>query len=97
MSAIVQPAFMSGSITFWCVAARMSADSAMKWTPQKTMKSASGSRGRELGELEGVAGEVRVADDLVPLVVVAQHDEALPERLLGRGDPLLRLRRGRRP
>ncbi len=42
MSAIVQPAFMSGRITTWWSPARMSADSAMKWTPQKTMQSASG-------------------------------------------------------
>ena len=42
MSAIVQPASRSGRITFWWGAERMSADSAMKWTPQKTMKSASG-------------------------------------------------------
>ena len=42
MSAIVQPAFMSGRMTFWCGAERMSADSAMKCTPQNTMNSASG-------------------------------------------------------
>lgn len=29
-------------MTFWFGAVRMSADSAMKWTPQKTMYSASG-------------------------------------------------------
>lgn len=32
----------SGSTTFWSSEVRMSADSAMKWTPQKTMYSASG-------------------------------------------------------
>jgi hypothetical protein len=37
MSAIVQPAFMSGSTTVWWGDERMSADSAMKCTPQKTM------------------------------------------------------------
>ena len=42
MSAIVQPAVRSGRITFWWSADRMSADSAMKCTPQKTMNSASG-------------------------------------------------------
>ena len=42
MSAIEQPAARSGRITFWSSAVRMSADSAMKCTPQKTMYSASG-------------------------------------------------------
>src|SRR5436190_1590528 len=37
MSAIEQPAARSGSTTCWCGAVRMSADSAMKCTPQKTM------------------------------------------------------------
>ena len=41
MSAMEQPAFTSGSTTAWCGRARMSADSAMKWTPQNTMKLAS--------------------------------------------------------
>ena len=40
MSAIEQPAARSGRTTFWCGARRMSALSAMKWTPQKTMNSA---------------------------------------------------------
>ncbi len=42
MSAIEQPAFRSGRITFWWSAVSTSADSAMKCTPQKTMNSASG-------------------------------------------------------
>ncbi len=42
MSAIEQPAARSGRITFCAGEVRMSADSAMKWTPQKTMNSASG-------------------------------------------------------
>ena len=37
MSAIEQPAFRSGRITVWWSAVRMSADSAMKCTPQNTM------------------------------------------------------------
>lgn len=37
MSAIEQPAARSGRITFWSGAVKMSADSAMKCTPQKTM------------------------------------------------------------
>ena len=37
MSAIEQPASMLGSTTCWWGAERISAASAMKWTPQKTM------------------------------------------------------------
>src|SRR3972149_1516324 len=44
MSAIEQPAARSGRITCWCGAESTSALSAMKWTPQKTMNSASGCR-----------------------------------------------------
>ena len=78
MSAIEQPAARSGRITFWWSAVRMSADSAMKCTPQNTMYSASGP-GRGLpGELERVAGDVGELDDLVALVVVAQHEDPRP-------------------
>ena len=42
MSAIEHPASMFGSITRWCSAERISAASAMKCTPQKTMNSDSG-------------------------------------------------------
>ena len=42
MSAMEQPAARSGRITCWWSPVRMSADSAMKWTPQKTTNSASG-------------------------------------------------------
>ena len=42
MSAIEQPAARSGRITACSGPVRMSADSAMKCTPQKTMNSASG-------------------------------------------------------
>ncbi len=41
MSAIEQPALRSGRITCWWGPVRMSADSAMKWTPQNTTNSAS--------------------------------------------------------
>ena len=61
----------------------MSADSAMKCTPQKTMNSASGRRGRVAGELEGVAGDVGELDDLVALVVVAEDEQPVAERGLG--------------
>ncbi len=42
MSAIEQPAARSGRMTFCSGEVRMSADSAMKCTPQNTMNSASG-------------------------------------------------------
>ena len=42
MSAIEQPAARSGSTTCWLSDVRMSADSAMKCTPQNRMYSASG-------------------------------------------------------
>ena len=83
MSAIEQPAARSGSTTCWWSAVRMSADSAMKWTPQNTMNSASGRAGRVAGELEGVAGDVGELDDLVALVVVSQHEDPVAQRLLG--------------
>ena len=60
----------------------MSADSAMKWTPQKMTNSASFCSAGELAELEAVAGEVGVLDDLVLLVVVAEDDEPLAEGAL---------------
>ena len=41
MSAIEQPAVMLGRMTRWRGAQRMRAVSAMKWTPQKMMYSAS--------------------------------------------------------
>ena len=83
MSAIEQPAARSGRITCWSGPVRMSADSAMKCTPQKTMNSASGPGRRVAGELERVAGDVGELDDLVALVVVAEHEDPLAERLLG--------------
>ncbi len=51
MSAIEQPAARSGRITCWESAVRMSADSAMKCTPQKTMNSASGRAAASLASL----------------------------------------------
>ena len=42
MSDMEQPAARLGRMTFWCGALRISAASAMKWTPQKMMYSASG-------------------------------------------------------
>ena len=46
MSAMEQPALRSGRMTAWWSPVRMSADSAMKWTPQNTMYSAPESAAR---------------------------------------------------
>ena len=51
MSAIEQPAARSGRITFCSGEVRMSADSAMKCTPQNTMNSASGRAAASLASL----------------------------------------------
>ena len=75
MSAIEQPAARSGRITFWCGAVRTSALSAMKCTPQKTMKSASGWLAQCCAEAQRVADEVGELDHLVALIVMAQDDE----------------------
>ena len=66
----------------------MSALSAMKCTPQKTMNSASGRAAASLGQLERVAGDVGELDHLVALVVVAEHEDPVAERGLGRAGPL---------
>ena len=87
MSAIEQPAARSGRTTCWSGAVRMSADSAMKCTPQNTMNSASGPAGGVAGQLERVAGDVGELDDLVALVVVAEHEHPVAERLLGGPGP----------
>jgi hypothetical protein len=62
MSAIEHPAARSGKITFCSGAVKISADSAIKCTPQIA------------GELERVAGNVGELDDLVALVVVTEHE-----------------------
>lgn len=48
------------------------------------------------GQLEGVARDVGELDDLVALVVVAEHEDLVPEFLLGRAGPLHEVRVGRR-
>ncbi len=75
MSAIEQPAARSGRITCWCGAQSTSALSAMKCTPQKTMKSASGVRGDLTREAERVADVVGELDHLVALVVMAENEQ----------------------
>ncbi len=52
--------------------------------------------GRVPGELEGVAGDVGELDHLVALVVVAQDEDAVPERGLGRAGALDEVRVGGR-
>src|SRR3989304_4557164 len=92
MSAMEQPADMLGRTTFWCGCERMSADSAMKWTPQKTMSSGSGRSGAQgaLGvprsQFEGIAAHVGELDDVLPLVVVAEDDAARAQLAARLGD-----------
>ena len=93
MSDIEQPAARFGSITFWCGALRMSAASAMKWTPQKTMYSDSGCSAAQLRELEAVAAVVGEGDDVLSLVVVAEDDRARAERRAGGVDAARSARR----
>ena len=70
-------------MTAWSGRESMSAVSAMKCTPQKTIASASGLRLGGVRELERVAHEVGVLHDLVALVEVAEHHDAVAERRLG--------------
>ena len=83
MSAIEQPAARSGRITFCSGAVRMSADSAMKCTPQKTMYSASGRAAASRASLKESPVTSANSDDLVALVVVAEHEHPVAERGLG--------------
>ena len=79
MSAMEQPALRSGRMTCWlcCPSSsgrpRTSALSAIKCTPQKTMYFAS-CFGGDFGELVAVAGIVGEANDLIALVVMAEHN-----------------------
>ena len=83
MSAIEHPAARSGKITFCSGAVRMSADSAMKCTPQNTMNSASGRAAASRASLNEIAGDVGELDDLVALIVMAEHEQPLAQRGLG--------------
>ena len=85
MSAIEQPALRSGRITCWCGPVRMSADSAMKCTPQKTTNSASCCSAAKRDSPNESPAHVGEVDDLLTLVVVAEDDEALAEVCAGRG------------
>ena len=86
MSAIEQPAPRSGRITLHDSAVRMSADSAMKCTPQKMTYSAFFLIGGLAGKLEAVAGEIGELDDGVLLIVVAEDDQLRPN--VPRGDSM---------
>ena len=84
MSAIEQPAARSGRITVCCVGGEdvgrlghevhAAEDDVRRVRPGR----------RLLGQLEGVAGDVGELDDLVALVVVAEHEDPVAERRLGR-------------
>ena len=65
----------------------MSADSAMKCTPQNTMNSASGRPAASRASLNESPVHVRELDHLVALVVVAEHEHPAAQRLLGRARP----------
>ena len=91
MSAIEQPAPRSGRITFWSPGFRMSADSAMKWTPQKTMYSASGRSDASLASLKESPVTSAWRDHVVALVVVAEDDEARAQLAPRRLDALVQL------
>ena len=73
-------------MTCWCGWQRMSAASAMKWTPQKTMYSASRPLRRVLREHERVAALIRELDDVLALVVMPEDDHPLAERRARRAD-----------
>ena len=88
MSAIVQPAFRSGRMTFWCGRGEDVRRLRHEVHAAEDDVVGLGTGGRELGQLEGVAGEVGVPDDLVALVVMAEDDQAAAQRLRGR--PVMR-------
>ena len=65
----------------------MSAVSAMKWTPQKTIVRQSRLLGRHLAELVAVAPQVGDGDHLVLLIVMAQDQQLRPHFAADRLDP----------
>ena len=97
MSAIEQPAARSGRITgtrspprsasFSGRLARMSAVSAMKWTPQKTIARQSRLSAAILAELVAVARQVGQGDHLVLLIVVPQNQQPRPQLVAHRLNP----------
>ncbi len=89
MSAIEQPALRSGRITCWWSPVRMSADSAMKCTPQNTMYVGLGVLLGQHRQAERVAPGVGPAHDLVALVVVAEDEDRRSPRVV-RASPIQR-------
>ena len=81
----------SRSASFSGRLARMSAVSAMKWTPQKTIDRHSRAGGRHLAELVAVAPQVAQGDHFVLLIVVPQDQQLRPELLPHRLNPLSQL------
>jgi hypothetical protein len=73
----------SGKITFCSGAVKMSADSAMKCTPQNTMNSASG-RAAFPGQLEGIACDIGELNHLVALVVMPSTKSRSPSAAFAR-------------
>ena len=82
-------------MTAWWSPVRMSADSAMKCTPQKTMYVGLGAPLGEHREPVRVAPGVGPADHLVALVVVPEDEQPVAERRLGVSDPTGQVVRGR--
>ena len=83
MSAIEQPAARSGRITGWSAPVRMSARLGHEVHAAEDDELRVGPGGRLLRELEAVAGDVGELDDLVALVVVAEHEDPVAQRGLG--------------
>ena len=87
MSAIEQPAARFGRITAWSGRGQDVRGLGHEVHAAEDDGLGVGPGQRRVGELEGVAHEVRVLDDLVALVEVAQDDGAVAQRRLGGADP----------
>jgi iron-sulfur cluster assembly accessory protein len=97
MSAIEQPAARSGRITCWCGAGQDVGALGHEVHAAEDDELGVRPGGRLAGELERVAGDVGELDDLVALVVVAEHEDPVAERGLGaraRADQVGVARRG---
>ena len=86
MSAMLQPAAMSGRKTCTSWRERTSAVSAMKWTPQKTMDRHDAAFGGKLAEPEAVAAEIGEPDDFVLLVMVPENQQRIAQSLFYKPD-----------
>ena len=87
MSAIEHPAARSGRITFWSGDGEDVGRLGHEVHAAEDDELRLGTGRGVAGQLEGVAGDVREPDDLVALVVVAQHEHPLAQRGLGRLGP----------